>query len=189
MCPTKQAKDNKTAFAVLFLLFEARKQEMTSMKLEDIKLGMTVLITKDAEKNGWEKLNEDLKEKFIGKTGAVIGIRMPFTAEIMKGPVISVQVITSQKLQSHWTNSFPLSSLEPCISAYCTNVGDTILFMNGSQQEVGTILQYGVEKENGNNKDCHLFVEIKKDNGDIKYAMISSNCVIGKADPNKSIHY
>lgn len=65
MCPTKQAREHKTAFAVLFLLFEARKQEMTSMKLEDIKLGMKVLITKDAEENGWEKLNEDLKEKFI----------------------------------------------------------------------------------------------------------------------------
>jgi hypothetical protein len=35
------------------------------MKLEDIKLGMKVLITKDVEENGWEKLNEDLKEKFI----------------------------------------------------------------------------------------------------------------------------
>ena len=156
------------------------------MKLEDIKLGMKVLITKDAEENGWEKLNEDLKEKFIGKAGTVIGIRMPFTAEIMKGPVISVQVITSQKLQSPWTNSFPLSSLEPCVSAYWTpNVGDTISFMNGSQQEVGTILQYGVEKENGNNKDCHLFVEIKKDDGNIKYAMISSDCVIGKVEARK----
>ena len=54
-------------------------------------------------------------------------------------------------------------------------------------QEVGTILQY-VEKENGNNKDCHLVVEIKKDDGNIKYAVISSDCVIGKADPNKSVH-
>jgi len=25
MCPTKQAREHKTAFAVLFLLFEARK--------------------------------------------------------------------------------------------------------------------------------------------------------------------
>ena len=87
------------------------------MKLDDIKLGMKVLITKDYEENGWEKLNEDLKEKFIGKTGTVIGIRLPFTTEIMKGPVISVQVITPQKLQSPWINSFPLSSLEPCILA------------------------------------------------------------------------
>lgn len=158
------------------------------MKLDDIKLGMKVLITKDSEENGWEKLDEDTKEKFIGKPCTVIGIRLPFTTEIMKGPVISVQVITPQKLQSPWINSFPLSSLEPCILPYWPNVGDTISFMNGSQQEVGTIVQYGVEKENGDYGDCRLLIEIKKDNGDIKYAMISSDCVIGKTDPNKSVH-
>jgi len=34
MCPTKQAKDNKTAFAVLFLLFEGGKQKKELTKHE-----------------------------------------------------------------------------------------------------------------------------------------------------------
>lgn len=155
------------------------------MKLEDIKLGMKVLVIKDRTEEGWIPISPDLVDKFIGQVGRVIGMWINEQDENNKGPAIRVHIDNGYD-----DYTFPPSSLEPCISAYwTTNVGDTILFMNGSQQEVGTILQYGVEKENGNNKDCHLFVEIKKDNGDITYAMISSDCVIGKVDPNKTIHY
>lgn len=155
------------------------------MKLDDIKLGMKVLVVKDRTEEGWVPLLPDIANKFIGKVGRVIGMWLAQQDDDKRGPVIRIYINNG-----YTEHSFPPSSLEPCISAYwTTNVGDTISFMNGSQQEVGTILQYGVEKENGDYKDCHLFVEIKKDNGDTKYAMISSDYVIGKADPNKSIHY
>ncbi len=155
------------------------------MKSEDIKLGMKVIVVKDRTEEGWVPLLPDIANKFIGKVGRVMGMWLAQQDDDKRGPVIRIYINNG-----YTEHSFPPSSLEPCVSVYWVpDVGDTISFMNGSQQEVGTIVQYGVEKENGNNKDCHLFVEIKKDNGDIKYAMISSDCVIGKADPNKSIHY
>jgi len=155
------------------------------MKLEDIKLGMKVIVVKDRTEEGWVPLLPDIANKFIGKVGRVMGMWLAQQDDDKRGPVIRIYINNG-----YTEHSFPPSSLEPCISVdWVPDVGDTISFMNGSQQEVGTIVQYGVEKENGNNKDCYLFIEIKKDNGDIKYAMISSDCVIGKADPNKSIHY
>ena len=155
------------------------------MKLDDIKLGMKVLVVRDRVDDGWTLLPPDIADKFIGKVGRVMGMWLAQQDDDKRGPVIRIYINNG-----YTEHSFPPSSLEPCISVdWVPDVGDTISFMNGSQQEVGTIVQYGVEKENGNNKDCYLFIEIKKDNGDIKYAMISSDCVIGKADPNKSIHY
>lgn len=155
------------------------------MKLEDIKLGMKVIITQDRTGNGWTPLHPDVAKAFIGKVGNVRGMWIPSEKEDKRAFIIDVKV--DELYDAYGTISLPMSSIKPVMPNYC-RIDDTILFMNGSQQEVGTILQY-VEKENGNNKDCHLVVEIKKDDGNIKYAVISSDCVIGKADPNKSIHY
>jgi hypothetical protein len=154
------------------------------MKLEDIKLGMKVIVVKDRTEEGWVPLLPDIANKFIGKVGRVMGMWLAQQDDDKRGPVIRIYINNG-----YTEHSFPPSSLEPCISVdWVPDVGDTISFMNGSQQEVGTILQY-VEKENGNNKDCHLVVEIKKDDGNIKYAVISSDCVMSKADSNKSVHY
>lgn len=154
------------------------------MKLEDIKLGMKVIVVKDRTEEGWVPLLPDIANKFIGKVGCVMGMWLAQQDDDKRGPVIRIYINNG-----YTEHSFPPSSLEPCILVdWVPDVGDTILFMNGSHQEVGTILQYGVEKENGVYVDCRLFVEIKKDNGDIKYAMISSDCVIGKTERSKTIH-
>ena len=46
------------------------------MKLEDIKLGMKVIITQDRTGNGWTSLHPDIAKAFIGKVGNVRGKRM-----------------------------------------------------------------------------------------------------------------
>jgi hypothetical protein len=158
------------------------------MKLEDIKLGMKVIITQDRTGNGWTTLHPDVAKAFIGKVGNVRGMWIPSEKEDKRAFIIDVKV--DELYEVYGTISLPLTSIEPCMPNYWSiGIDDTILFMHGDQQEVGTVLCYGVNQENGVYKKNILFVEIKKDNGDTKYTMISSDCVMSKADPNKSIHY
>lgn len=44
------------------------------MKLEDIKLGMKVIVVKDRTEEGWVPLLPDIANKFIGKVGRVMGM-------------------------------------------------------------------------------------------------------------------
>jgi len=158
------------------------------MKLEDIKLGMKVIITQDRTGNGWTPLHPDVAKAFIGKVGNVRGMWIPSEKEDKRAFIIDVKV--DELYDAYGTISLPMSSIEPVMSNYWSiGIDDTILFMYGVQQEVGTILSYGLEQENGVYKNSILFVEIKKDANNVKYVCISSDCVIGKADPNKSIHY
>ena len=158
------------------------------MKLEDIKLGMKVIITRDRTGNGWTPLHPDVAKAFIGKVGNVRGMWIPSEKEDRRAFIIDVKV--DELYDAYGTIYLPLSSIEPCIPSFSIGIDDTILFMYGGQQEVGTILSYGLEQENGvYKKNSILFVEIKKDANNVKYVCISSDCVIGKADPNKSIHY
>ena len=152
------------------------------MKLDDIKLGMKVIITQDRTGNGWTPLHPDVAKAFIGKVGNVRGMWIPSEKEDKRAFIIDVKV--DELYDAYGTISLPLTSIEPCMSNYWSiGIDDTILFMHGGQQEVGTVLCYGLDKENGIYKGSILFVEIKKDNDNIKYTMISSDCVIGKADP------
>ena len=158
------------------------------MKLEDIKLGMKVIITQDRTGNGWTPLHPDVAKAFIGKVGNVRGMWIPSEKEDKRAFIIDVKV--DELYDAYGTISLPMSSIEPVMSNYWSiGIDDTILFMYGVQQEVGTILSYGLEQENGVYKNSILFVEIKKDANNVKYVCISSDCVIGKVDPNKSIHY
>ena len=158
------------------------------MKLEDIKLGMKVIITQDRTGNGWTPLHPDVAKAFIGKVGNVRGMWIPSEKEDKRAFIIDVKV--DKLYDAYGTISLPMSSIEPVMPNYWSiGIDDTILFMYGVQQEVGTILSYGLEQENGVYKNSILFVEIKKDANNVKYVCISSDCVIGKADPNKSIHY
>ena len=158
------------------------------MKLEDIKLGMKVIITQDRTGNGWTPLHPDVAKAFIGKVGNVRGMWIPSEKEDKRAFIIDVKV--DELYDAYGTISLPMSSIEPVMSNYWSiGIDDTILLMYGVQQEVGTILSYGLEQENGVYKNSILFVEIKKDANNVKYVCISSDCVIGKADPNKSIHY
>ena len=51
------------------------------MKLEDIKLGMKVIITRDRTGNGWTPLHPDVAKAFIGKVGNVRGMWIPSEKE------------------------------------------------------------------------------------------------------------
>ena len=147
------------------------------MKLEDIKLGMKVIITRDRTGNGWTPLHPDVAKAFIGKVGNVRGMWIPSEKEDKRAFIIDVKV--DELYDAYGTISLPMSSIEPVMLNYWSiGIDDTILFMYDGQQEVGTILSYGLEQENGVYKNSILFVEIKKDANNVKYVCISSDCVI-----------
>lgn len=156
------------------------------MHIDDVKLGMSVIITKDRTGSGWSPLHPDTAKAFIGKVGNVRGMWIPTDTNDKRAFIIDVKV--DGIYDSYGIVSLPLSSIEPCMPNYWSiGIDDTILFMYGDQQEVGTVLCYGVEKENGVYKKNILFVEIKKDADNIKYVCISSEYVIGKAKIDKVI--
>ena len=127
------------------------------MKLEDIKLGMKVIITQDRTGNGWTTLHPDVAKAFIGKVGNVRGMWIPSEKEDKRAFIIDVKVDElydacgdvellgkigkiSEKTSSgcfmikgDTYRCFPISSLKSCRESETQSTYDSI------QEELATI--------------------------------------------------
>lgn len=149
------------------------------MKLDDIKLGMKVLVVRDRVDDGWALLPPDIADKFIGKAGRVMGMWLAQQNDDKKGPIIRIYINNG-----YTEYSFPLSSLEPCITIEM-KVDDAILFVNGIHQKIGVVKQVVYEKKN-NETNCLLFVEVESANS-TTYAIVPTDYVISKVEKDSSL--
>jgi len=80
------------------------------MKLEDIKLGMEVLISRNRSGEGWTPLSISEAKERIGTTGKVVAIWIPTNKKDTRDYIVDVSVpLGNGKCGNH---SFPPSSLE-----------------------------------------------------------------------------
>lgn len=152
------------------------------MELDDIRLGMKVLVVRDRVGEGWTPLLQNIADKFIGKVGRVIGMWLAEGEEDNRGPVIRVNVDNGYN-----DYAFPPSSLEPCIPKFSEmKVDDGILFMNGIYQKIGVVKQVVYEKKNDETTNCLLFVEVESANS-TTYAIVPTDHVISKVEKDSSL--
>jgi hypothetical protein len=155
---------------------------MFKVELDDIKLGMKVLVVRDRVEEGWTPILPDIADKFIGQVGRVIGMWIYDQDENNKGPAIRVTVNNG-----YVDYAFPPSSLEPCIPKFAEmKVDDGILFMSGIYQKVGVIKQVVYEKKNNETTNCLLFVEVESANS-TTYAIVPTDHVISKVEKDSSL--
>lgn len=150
------------------------------MELDDIKLGMKVLVVRDRVEEGWALLPPDIADKFIGKVGRVMGMWLAQQNDDRKGPIIRIYINNG-----YTEYSFPLSSLEPCTTIEI-KVDDAILFVDGIHQKVGVVKQVVYEKKNNETTNCLLFVEINSANS-TTYAIVPTDHVIRKVEKDSSL--
>lgn len=152
------------------------------MKLDDIRLGMKVLVVRDRIEEGWTPLQQNIANEFIGKTGRVMGMWLAEGEEDNRGPVVKVYINNG-----YTEHSFPPSSLEPCIPKFSEmKVDDAILFMNGIHQKIGVVKQVVYEKKNNETTNCLLFVEVESANS-TTYAIVPTDHVISKVEKDSSL--